>query len=120
MSGQSVDEKDANRPDSFASTSTSQTGDTKPGLSLHKVDLSVTRDATVLSGQDITFDLEKGAKVDEDSSEEPKDEQPIPRARVDSNLVTWDGPDDPENPRNWPIQRKWIVAWVVSLFTLMR
>ena len=26
----------------------------------------------------------------------------------DGNLVTWDGPDDPRNPRNWPKRKKWV------------
>jgi hypothetical protein len=25
-------------------------------------------------------------------------------------LVTWDGPDDPENPKNWPLKKKWFAA----------
>lgn len=24
-------------------------------------------------------------------------------------LVTWNGPDDPEDPFNWPLQKKWLV-----------
>lgn len=28
----------------------------------------------------------------------------------DENLVTWDGPDDPSNPKNWPIKRKWLAV----------
>jgi hypothetical protein len=30
----------------------------------------------------------------------------------DPNLVTWDGPDDPENPRNWTFQHKWAATLV--------
>lgn len=25
----------------------------------------------------------------------------------DPNMVTWDGPHDPDNPKNWPFRRKW-------------
>ncbi|KAF2769076.1 putative MFS multidrug transporter [Teratosphaeria nubilosa] len=39
----------------------------------------------------------------------------------DPDIVTWDGPDDPENPQNWPLKLKiWIsictgvLTWVVS------
>ncbi|KAF8877589.1 MFS polyamine transporter [Mucidula mucida] len=32
-------------------------------------------------------------------------------------VVDWDGPDDPENPRNWPYQKRWRVTMAVSLFT---
>lgn len=38
----------------------------------------------------------------------------------DPDIVGWDGPDDPENPKNWPNRKKWAMTWVVSLFTLMR
>ena len=36
-----------------------------------------------------------------------------------SNVVDWDGADDPENPQNWSIRRKWGCTTVVSLFTFM-
>ncbi|EAL93436.2 MFS transporter, putative, partial [Aspergillus fumigatus Af293] len=35
------------------------------------------------------------------------------------NLVTWDGPNDPENPKNWPASRKWMVFIPMSLFNLL-
>ncbi|KAL3438192.1 putative MFS transporter [Aspergillus tetrazonus] len=37
----------------------------------------------------------------------------------DSNLITWRGPDDPENPRNWPNSMKWRNTWTVSLFVFI-
>ncbi|KAG9975534.1 MFS multidrug transporter-like protein, partial [Aureobasidium melanogenum] len=37
----------------------------------------------------------------------------------DPNLVTWDGPDDPENPKNWGKGRKWAATLVVSSFTFI-
>lgn len=35
------------------------------------------------------------------------------------NIIGWDGPDDPGNPRNWTKRRRWIVTLVVSLFTFI-
>ncbi|KAF9026400.1 MFS polyamine transporter [Hymenopellis radicata] len=32
-------------------------------------------------------------------------------------VVDWDGPDDPENPKNWPYEKRWRVTIAVSLFT---
>lgn len=29
---------------------------------------------------------------------------------LDSNLVDWDGPDDPKNPQNFSRKRKWIIT----------
>ena len=37
----------------------------------------------------------------------------------DPNLVTWEGPDDPENPKNWLFKRKWAATIIVSLFTFI-
>jgi hypothetical protein len=36
----------------------------------------------------------------------------------DPNMVSWD-PDDPENPKNWKLKRKWIATLVVSCFTFI-
>jgi MFS family permease len=33
--------------------------------------------------------------------------------------VTWDGPDDPENPKNWTFKRKWAATFLVSSFTFI-
>ena len=54
-------------------------------------------------------DLERG------SARSPDDLSPSP----DPNLVDWDGPDDPTNPRNWPFRRKAIITGTVSLITLL-
>ncbi|KAI0654246.1 MFS polyamine transporter [Cubamyces menziesii] len=34
-------------------------------------------------------------------------------------VVGWDGPDDPANPRNWTLKRKWTVALTVSSYTFI-
>ncbi|KAF2724072.1 MFS general substrate transporter [Polychaeton citri CBS 116435] len=31
---------------------------------------------------------------------------------LDPNIVDWEGPDDPENPRNWPEHRKWTITLI--------
>ncbi|MCJ1416310.1 hypothetical protein MMC32_002645 [Xylographa parallela] len=41
------------------------------------------------------------------------------RSVKDPNLVTWEGPDDPENPKNWTRKRKWLATLVVSSFTFI-
>ncbi|KAI1760316.1 MFS general substrate transporter [Hypoxylon sp. FL1150] len=38
---------------------------------------------------------------------------------ADPNLVTWDGPDDPESPKNWKLSRKYGAVVIVSFFTLV-
>lgn len=37
----------------------------------------------------------------------------------DPNIVTWDGPHDPENPKNWPFRRKWM-ATIIGIFCFWR
>lgn len=34
-------------------------------------------------------------------------------------IVGWDGPDDPENPKNWSKSRKWLATVFVSLLALL-
>ncbi|KAK5124307.1 hypothetical protein LTR85_002010 [Meristemomyces frigidus] len=41
------------------------------------------------------------------------------KSKSDPNLVTWNGPDDPENPKNWTTKRKWAATFVVSSFTFI-
>ncbi|KAE8373393.1 major facilitator superfamily domain-containing protein [Aspergillus bertholletiae] len=38
---------------------------------------------------------------------------------ADGGLVTWNGPDDPENPKNWATRRKWLAVISISGFVLM-
>jgi hypothetical protein len=40
--------------------------------------------------------------------------------RIDGTkeLVTWDGPDDPENPKNWSYAYKWWVTAIVCIVSL--
>ncbi|KAM5544558.1 hypothetical protein V8D89_001456 [Ganoderma adspersum] len=34
-------------------------------------------------------------------------------------IVNWEGPDDPENPKNWGFSRKWAATVIVSAFTFI-
>lgn len=52
-------------------------------------------------------DLERG---DGDAIEK------TPTVRVDDpNVVKWTGPDDPENPKNWLLKRKWAAVFCGKL-----
>ncbi|KAB8228158.1 putative phenol monooxygenase [Aspergillus alliaceus] len=33
--------------------------------------------------------------------------------------VSWNGPDDPDNPKNWPTRKKWGAVLIVSCFTFI-
>ncbi|KXX77074.1 Transporter mfs1 [Madurella mycetomatis] len=37
----------------------------------------------------------------------------------DTFTVTWDGPDDPENPKNWSKGRKWTTSLIISTFAFL-
>ncbi|CAK1358839.1 putative transporter [Cercospora beticola] len=41
------------------------------------------------------------------------------KGEKDHNLVTWDGPDDPTNPKNWSKRKRWAATITVSLFTFI-
>jgi MFS transporter, DHA1 family, multidrug resistance protein len=64
-----------------------------------------------LFGQDHDRDLEKAGQAPLPQPETKKD-------RKDPNLVDWDGPDDPENPQNWSLKRKWLVTGCLATMTL--
>lgn len=44
--------------------------------------------------------------------------QEVDEKGVDTNLVEWDGPDDPENPQNMSRARKWIITMSLSTMTI--
>jgi hypothetical protein len=58
-----------------------------------------------------TLDAEKAASgAGEDA--------PAGTGAADPNLVNWDGPDDPENPRNWSKTHKLAIVILVSMSVL--
>ncbi|KAK6954822.1 hypothetical protein Daesc_004791 [Daldinia eschscholtzii] len=60
-------------------------------------------------------DLEDGELTEEEENTAAATEPDT----SDPNLVTWKGPDDPENPKNWPFPKKWGVVFIVSMFTFV-
>lgn len=68
--------------------------------------------STVVDGplSDTEKDVERGAVAATD------DEAPD----RDPHAVDWDGPDDPENPMNWPFGRKAAAVGIVSAITFIR
>ena len=44
---------------------------------------------------------------------------PSRRSVKDPNLVTWDCPDDPENPHNWPKHRRWASTILIAMFAFI-
>ncbi|KAL8963333.1 MAG: hypothetical protein Q9193_000397, partial [Seirophora villosa] len=44
---------------------------------------------------------------------------PSRKSLKDSNLVTWNGPNDPTNPHNWSKRKRWVSMLLVSSFTFV-
>ncbi|CAM1501487.1 Fc.00g034710.m01.CDS01 [Cosmosporella sp. VM-42] len=60
-------------------------------------------------GMDEEAAVESGGKESETSNPTPQDQ----------NAVGWDGPDDPNNPLNWPAKKKWSNIFALSVMTLL-
>lgn len=61
-------------------------------------------------------DLEAGGGGDK---KEPYGDTAAADSEPDPNLVQWNGPDDPENPKNWKGSSKWAAMGVISMYTFM-
>ncbi|KAF2710442.1 MFS general substrate transporter [Pleomassaria siparia CBS 279.74] len=71
-----------------------------------------------------TDDIEKGVRSTRASTRSDAvtlhEDTPAPaQEEADANIVDWDGPDDPENPMNWPTSKKWRLIFVLALVTLV-
>ncbi|KAF9235761.1 MFS polyamine transporter [Melanogaster broomeanus] len=44
---------------------------------------------------------------------------PVEKSDIDVLIVDWEGPDDPQNPKNWSFKRKWAATAIVSSFTFI-
>lgn len=40
-------------------------------------------------------------------------------ALEDQRIIDWNGPDDPNNPMNWPESRKWVNLTVMSILSII-
>jgi len=67
-------------------------------------------------------DLEKGgqsAAISTHSDERTLGEEEPSQELRDPDVVDWDGPNDPENPLNWPEGRKWGLIACLGAVTLV-
>jgi hypothetical protein len=73
---------------------------------------SLTSVSEVRDGIQSVRDLEMGHPIEEKvTTTAPNPDDP--------DLVTWTGPDDPENPKNWAFSTKWGAVFIVSVFTFI-
>ncbi len=65
---------------------------------------------------EIVPEVRDGIEDQRDLEAEPKLEKSkttrSERSTRDPNLVTWDGPDDQGNPKNWSMRRKWAATLI--------
>lgn len=47
-----------------------------------------------------------------------KPDQTATEQEAKENVVDWDGPDDPRNPRNWPVSKRVIQVVLATSFLL--
>ncbi|KAG2123908.1 MFS polyamine transporter [Suillus cothurnatus] len=47
------------------------------------------------------------------------DELPATMDNTSVLIVDWDGPNDPQNPKNWSYRRKWAATIIISSFTFI-
>lgn len=50
---------------------------------------------------------------------EPPQDVRVLKAIENETLVDWDGPNDAQNPMNWPPARKWATIALVSTITFV-
>ncbi|KAF2273658.1 MFS general substrate transporter [Westerdykella ornata] len=65
--------------------------------------------------------IKGGIPYEEDVEEKPAklEKSRSSQSNRNPNLVTWDGPDDPANPKNWSMKRKWAATFIISSFTFV-
>ncbi|GAM39746.1 membrane transporter [Talaromyces pinophilus] len=70
---------------------------------------------------DDNADLENGSGSSDghDDDLQPTQSSRSRRSERDPKLVTWKGPDDPEDPKNWSMRRRWAAVFVVSCYTFL-
>ncbi|KAJ4348127.1 uncharacterized protein N0V89_009499 [Didymosphaeria variabile] len=67
------------------------------------------------SAEAMDKDIEKGSTAESILSEEAV----VDSNEDDPNVVSWDGPDDPENPMNWSYTKKWGTVCLISAITFL-
>ncbi|KAI9658888.1 MAG: hypothetical protein M1821_001848 [Bathelium mastoideum] len=87
-------------------------------LDFEKQQLPISPEQTALNG-DASRDLEKQEADASSKTSARKEEIAIIDESQDSNIVDWDGPDDPQNPMNWTAGRRWGMIAVVSAITFL-
>lgn len=65
------------------------------------------------------IDIEKGSAQEALGVSTASDLRLDPERAEDSNIVSWEGDDDPQNPRNWTEKRKRMMVGIVSAISFI-
>ena len=89
---------------------------------LHESDIGLFEDKLWLSNSIYHFRLfgddDKTLNMEKDEEQQRASPRGL-QEKEDSNLVTWDGPEDPGNPMNWPLRKKILVTFTFSMTTFV-
>ncbi|EEH06363.1 cycloheximide resistance protein [Histoplasma capsulatum G186AR] len=64
-------------------------------------------------------DLEKGLNLHNGGEDKSRNQSEPGGESAESNIVDWDGPDDPMNPHNWPRTKKIGIVVVIAMITFL-
>lgn len=112
-----ADDKSTRSTGSYDSSSSSSTTVTEPPASRHashrdtSAPLGPSRSRFSHVSRARSNNIEEMPDVEKERSQEEEE------AERDPNLIEWDGPDDPEDPMNFPRWRKWLITIVLGLVT---
>lgn len=119
----SYDPEHHERPGTLSSCSDDEHDRDRDAASSRKVGRSLSRAASAVSrtsGLSRTVSEVRDGMLNLRDLEIGEDSNGGPGSKErDPNLVTWDGPDDKENPKNWSLNKKWLDVLLVSLFTFI-
>lgn len=82
---------------------------------------SISNHATLNEGdsvRNLTPDLEKQSTKETIDTSAPTKEL-FPETDLSRGIVGWDGQDDPNNPQNFPANKKWSLLALISVMTLI-
>lgn len=101
-----------NKGNSDEGDNRSRTTSNAASIEMEALDDATISGVTISGAQDSdlerALEKEKGEIFSEEDEREP-----------DPNVVTWDGPNDPMNPMNWTMKKKWTNIAVLSILTLV-
>jgi hypothetical protein len=113
--GREVDSKEADSNNDSASSLSSNSRNQRPPPPERVITRTVSEVRDGIANQREDIEIE-GQPLSASELEKAPSRRSQPR---DPNLVTWDGPDDPANPKAWSFKRKWAAVSVVSMFTFI-